>query len=206
MSNLPTILFLAVITLSAVTLNNASRFRQIQIDADAVQNSIIQIAQAQHRRVSDRNLASYGEYATTIQQLETEGYLPIWTGDTRFTLAFPSASGFAIDFQAETVGDATRVAERLGETAEITSGTTVRFGFADPESLTVLRLFVKREGDSMFGSLEMEAGSGADILMNQNTIRSAGNIILHNDAGDANITTDTANAGSLTVQTFRVIN
>jgi hypothetical protein len=208
MSNLSTILFLAVFLAASTGLRNQMQLREIQVDADGVHNTLTQIAVAQHRRVSDTTTGNFGTYASTPAQLVAEGYLAVFREDDRYSITFPSARGFAILFDAETTGDAARIAKRFGQTAELdaTDSSIVRVGFPSPEDLAIFDIFVKKSGDTMTGSLEMVSDSGADLRMNNNNIFSEGNVTIKNATGTANLDADTANTGSLTTQTFRVIN
>lgn len=203
--NIQIVFLLAVLAVIAGSITDARDQRERQIDADAIYNSVVQLAAAQTRFVADPDNTPFGAYATTPQQLVTAGYLPVWSDDPNFTFGFPGANGFVINYAATSEGAAAEILVRFGETAVI-SGTTVTVGFADAVELALFDAFVRKAGDEMFGALNMRAGSGANINMNDNDINSQGNITVKNATGTANIDTDTANAGSLTVQTFRVVN
>ena len=206
--NVPILLFIAILLLGAQQFYANERFRDLRVDADAVHATITQLAQAQHRRASDPDFpANYGVYATTPDQLVTEGYLPAWDGDTRYAFAFPSADGFAVDFTGDSLGEVARASLRMGATAEILpNSTTVRFGFASATGLAALDIFVKKEGDDMFGTLNMLPGTGAHIQLNDNDLTGEGRITLRNSTGTANIDSDTGNFGAVTAQTLRIVN
>lgn len=208
MSNLSIIFFITILAVGSQQFFKNERFRDTRVEADAVHATATQLAQAQHRRASDPiNPDNYGVYATTPEQLVTEGYLPAWDSDSRYAFTFPASDGFAVEFVADTTGDAARASLRMGATAEILDdGVTVRFGFASGIALSLLDIYVKKEGDTMFGALEMLPGTGANIIMNDNILNSEGRIILRNSAGTANIEADTGNIDGFTARTMRIIN
>ena len=180
MNILPTIYFMLVFSLLSLGLSFRIAERARSLVPDRVQNSIIQLALAQHRHISDPGNPNAGSYAGDIGALGD--YLPVWEAEPGFAapvFAFPSTGGFTIRYRARDNAEAGRIAARLGAVAQV-SNNEVTVGFADPTDLTLLDTFISREdaedefvkraGDEMTGALSFASGIGAAIDLNQNTL------------------------------------
>ena len=83
---------------------------------DRVQNSIVQLALAQHRYISDPDNPDAGSYANDISRVER---LPADLGrqtrvlPNRFLIC-PTIRGFTISYRASNNAEAGRIAARLG--------------------------------------------------------------------------------------------
>ena len=175
MNLLPTIYFMLVFSLMSLGLNLRIAERARALTPDRVQNTIIQLALAQHRHISDpANNPWMGTYAADIATLETRGYLPVWEADAAFSFGDSTPPGFSIRYQAEDNAEAGRVAARLGAVARI-NANVVTVGFADPTDLALLDSFVALAGgagpgNEMTGTLHFAAGIGEAIDLNQNSL------------------------------------
>ena len=180
MNILPTIYFMLVFSLLSLGLSFRIEERARSLVPDRVQNSIIQLALAQHRYISDPGNPNAGSYGGDISALGD--YLPVWEAEPGFAdpvFAFPSTGGFTIRYRAQDNAEAGRIAARLGAVAGV-SGNVVTVGFADPTDLTLLESFVteqeaqdefvKRAGDEMSGPLSFSAGVGDALDLNGNSL------------------------------------
>ena len=180
MNILPAVYFMLVFSLLSLGLSQRIEERARSLVPDRVQNSIIQLALAQHRYISDPNNPHAGSYAGDITDLSN--YLPIWEAEPGFTepvFDFPTEGGFTIRYSASSNAEAGRIALRLGAIAQV-SGNEVTIGFADPTDLALLDEFITqndaedgfvlRTGDEMTGTLSFSTGLGDAMDLNQNSL------------------------------------
>lgn len=183
MNILPTVYFMLVFSLLSLGLSQRIEERARSLVPDRVQNSIIQLALAQHRYISDPDNPHAGNYAGNTDELNE--YLPIWETEPGFAapvFTFPADGGFTIRYRASNNAEAGRIALRLGAVARV-SGNDVTVGFADPVDLALLDefiteddagdAFVRRAGDEMTGALSFSAGLGNALDLNQNSLTDA---------------------------------
>ena len=189
MNVLPTVYFMLVFSLMSLGLSFRIEERARSLVPDRVQNSIIQLALAQHRYISDPGNHNAGSYAGDIDTLETSGYLPIWEDDSAFTFVSTTPPGFTIRYMAKNNAEAGRIAARLGAVAEV-SDNVVTVGFADPTDLALLDEFVRRAGDEMSGTLSFRTGLGEAIDLNQNSLTDVLRIIARNPAASGTVEAD----------------
>lgn len=200
MNVLPTAYFMLVFSLLSLGLGLRIDERARSLVPDRVQNSIVQLALAQHRYISDPGNTNAGSYAGDVAELGD--YLPIWEAEPGFAepvFGFPATGGFTIRYRATSNAEAGRIAARLGAVARI-SGKVVTVGFADPTDLSLLDEFltredaedefVKRAGDEMTGPLVFSPGVGAAIDLNQNSLTDVLRVIARNDAGSGAVEAD----------------
>ena len=180
MNVLPSVYFMLVFSLLSLGLSFRIEERARSLVPDRVQNSIIQLALAQHRYISDPANPDVGSYAGDIAELSD--YLPVWEAEPGFAapvFGFPTTGGFTIRYRADSNAEAGRIAARLGAVATVSSAE-VTVGFADPTDLALLELFVTedeaddayvlRAGDEMTGSLSFATGLGDALDLNQNSL------------------------------------
>lgn len=194
MNVLPTIYFMLIFSLLSLGLSFRIEERARSLVPDRVQNTIVQLALAQHRYISDPANPHFGSYAPDIATLETSGYLPVWETNPDFTFASTTPPGFTIRYTAENNAEAGRIAARLGAIATV-AGNQVTVGFADPTDLALLDEFVERAGDEMTGALSFTAGIGDAIDLNRNSLTdvlriAASEIIAENPAGTGRVEAD----------------
>ena len=199
MNVLPTVYFMLVFSLMSLGLSFRIEERARSLVPDRVQNSIIQLALAQHRYISDPDNSYAGSYANDIDTLETSGYLPIWEDDSAFTFVSTTPPGFTIRYLAKNNAEAGRIAARLGAVAAV-SDNVVTVGFADPTDLALLDEFVtqddaqdefvRRAGDEMSGTLSFSASLGEAIDLNQNSLTDVLRIIARNPAASGTVEAD----------------
>ena len=200
MNVLSTIYFVLVFSLLSLGLSFRIEERAQSLVPDRVQNSIIQLALAQHRYISDPGNPHAGSYAGDIDALGD--YLPVWEADPGFAepvFGFPGTGGFTIRYDATSNAEAGRIAARLGAVAGV-SDSEVTVGFADPTDLTLLDAFVTREeaagefvkraGDEMTGSLSFRAGIGDAVDLNGNSLTDVLRIIAKNPAANGTVEAD----------------
>jgi hypothetical protein len=194
-STLP-VLF-GIIVLGFITQNITLRLleREEQIVADSVSSSIMELVKAQARFTTDPANPAFGTYSASPESLVTSGYLPNWRTNSDYGFSFP-ATGLQVSYIASNTSEAAEIALRFGQLSSLT-GNTVTVGFADPMDLSLFDVFVEKTGDTMSGGLAFQAGSGANIDLNQNAIVDAGSVSVTNTAStglvEANIvTSDTA--------------
>ncbi len=205
MNVLPTIYFMLVFSLLSLGLSFRIEERARSLVPDRVQNSIVQLALAQHRYISDPDNPDAGSYANDISMLSD--YLPIWEEDPGFAepvFDLSSIRGFTISYRASNNAEAGRIAARLGAVARV-SDNLVEVSFADPTDLALLETFVTREdvetefvrraGDEMTGALRFTTGIGEAIDLGQNSLTdvlriTASEIIVENPAGDGRVEAD----------------
>lgn len=197
MNVLPAVYFMLVFSLLSLGLSQRIEERARSLVPDRVQNSIIQLALAQHRFVSDPD--NSGRYADDINELETSGYLPIWEEDPAYTFVDTTPPGFAISYLANSNAEAGRVALRLGAIARV-SDNLVTVGFADPTDLALLDgfitqedaegEFVRRAGDEMTGLLSFRTGLGDALDLNQNTLTDVARLAARNPAASGTVEAD----------------
>ena len=204
MNVLPSIYFMLVFSLLSLGLSFRIEERARSLVPDRVQNSIVQLALAQHRYISDPDNPDAGSYANDISMLSD--YLPIWETEPGFTepvFEF-TTEGFNIRYRASSNAEAGRIAARLGAIARV-SDNLVEVGFADPTDLALLDAFVTpddteagfvlRTGDEMTGALRFTTGIGEAIDLGQNSLTdvlriTASEIIVENPAGDGRVEAD----------------
>ena len=180
MNTLPTVYFMLVFSLMSLGLSFQVEERARSLVPDRVQNSIIQLALAQHRHISDPANPNAGSYAGDIDALGD--YLPVWEAEPGFAapvFGFPATGGFTVRYRAASNAEAGRIAARIGAVARV-SGNDVTVGFADPTDLALLDTFLTREdaedefveraGDEMSGPLSFSAGIGNAIDLNGNSL------------------------------------
>ena len=197
MNVLPSIYFMLIFSLLSLGLSFQVEERARSLVPDRVQNSIIQLALAQHRYISDPANPGFGSYAGDINTLAASGYLPVWERDAAFTFANTTQPGFTIQYSAQNNAEAGRIAARLGAVAQV-SGNVVTVGFADPIDLTLLDEFVTRDdnefvlraGDEMSGTLSFSAGLGDAIDLNQNSLTDVLRIVARNPAASGTVEAD----------------
>ena len=200
MNVLPTVYFMLVFSLMSLGLSFRIEERARSLVPDRVQNSIIQLALAQHRYISDPDNSFAGRYADNINELND--YLPVWEVEPGFAepvFDFPTTGGFTIRYIASSNAEAGRIAARLGAVAEV-SDNVVTVGFADPTDLALLDEFVtqddaqdefvRRIGDEMSGTLSFSANLGEAINLNQNSLTDVLRIIARNPAASGTVEAD----------------
>ncbi len=200
MNVLPTVYFMLIFSLLSLGLSFRIEERARSLVPDRVQNSIIQLALAQHRYISDPDNPHAGNYAGDISSLDD--YLPIWEAEPGFAEAvfdFRVTGGFTISYRATNNAEAGRIAARLGAIARV-SDNVVTVGFADPTDLALLdefvtqddaeAEFVRRAGDEMSGPLSFSTGLGEAIDMNQNSLTDVLRIIARNPAASGTVEAD----------------
>ena len=200
MNVLPTVYFMLVFSLMSLGLSFRIEERARSLVPDRVQNSIIQLALAQHRYISDPANLHAGSYARDISELNN--YLPVWEADPGFAepvFNFPTTGGFTISYNASSNAEAGRIVARLGAVAEV-SDNVVTVGFADPTDLALLDEFVtqddaqdefvRRAGDEMSGTLSFRSGLGDAIDLNQNSLTDVSQIIARNPAASGTVEAD----------------
>ena len=200
MNILPTIYFMLVFSLLSLGLGFKIEERARSLVPDRVQNSIIQLALAQHRYISDPGNPNAGSYAGDIVALGD--YLPVWETEPGFAapvFAFPASGGFTIRYRAQDNAEAGRIAARIGAVARV-SGNNVTVGFADPTDLALLDTFVTREdaedefvkraGDEMTGPLSFSAGIGDALDMNGNSLTDVLRITAKNPGANGTVEAD----------------
>ena len=204
MNVLPAIYFMLVFGLLSLELGFRIEERARSLVPDRVQNSIIQLALAQHRYISDPGNPHAGSYAGSIALLAASPYLPLWEDDPAYSFPDTALPGFTIRYSADSNAEAGRIAARLGAVARV-SGNHVTAGFADPTDLALLDTFVteqeaedqfvKRAGDEMSGALRFSAGIGDAIDLNGNSLTdvlriSASRIDARNPDSDGTVQAD----------------
>ena len=199
MNVLPTIYFMLVFSLLSLGLTFRIEERARSLVPDRVQNTIVQLAMAQHRHIADPANPNFGAYAGDIATLAATGYLPVWEADPDFIFTDTIPPGLEIQYTAGDNAEAGRVAARLGAIAQVT-GNVVAVGFADPTDLALLDEFVERAGDIMSGALEFDAGIGAAINLNDNNLTNALNIFARQINATNEVNTDTVNANTVLVE------
>lgn len=200
MNVLPAVYFMLVFSLMSLGLSFRIEERARSLVPDRVQNSIVQLALAQHRYISDPGNPHAGSYAGDIAELNN--YLPIWETEPGFAepvFDFPASGGFAIRYIASSNAEAGRIAARLGAVARV-SDNVVTVGFADPTDLALLdefvtqddaqAEFVRRAGDEMSGTLSFSAGLGEAVDLNQNSLTDVLRIIARNPAASGTVEAD----------------
>ena len=200
MNVLPTVYFMLIFSLLSLGLSFRIEERARSLVPDRVQNSIIQLALAQHRYISDPGNPHAGSYAGDIGALSD--YLPVWEAEPGFAdpvFDFPATGGFTIRYRAASNAEAGRIAARLGAVARV-SDNEVTVGFADPTDLALLDAFVTREdaedefvkraGDEMSGSLSFSAGIGDALDLNGNSLTDVLRISARNTDGNGTVEAD----------------
>ena len=200
MNVLPTVYFMLVFSLLSLGLSQRIEERARSLVPDRVQNSIVQLALAQHRYISDPGNPSAGSYAGDIAALSD--YLPVWKAEPGFAepvFGFPVSGGFTIRYRASSNAEAGRIALRLGAVAGV-SGNVITVGFADPTDLALLDEFitqedaedefVKRAGDEMSGTLSFSAGLGDAVDLNQNSLTDVSRLAARNSAASGTVEAD----------------
>ena len=200
MNVLPTVYFMLVFSLLSLGLSFRIEERARSLVPDRVQNSIIQLALAQHRYVSDPGNPHAGSYAGDIAALNN--YLPIWEAEPGFSdpiFEFPTSGGFTIRYNASSNAEAGRIASRLGAIARV-SDTVVTVGFADPTDLALLDQFITeddaedefvlRAGDEMSGTLSFSTGLGDAMDLNQNSLTDVSRLAARNSAASGTVEAD----------------
>ena len=200
MNVLPTVYFMLVFSLLSLGLSFKIEERARSLVPDRVQNSIIQLALAQHRYISDPGNPHAGSYAGDIGALGD--YLPVWEAEPGFAtpvFAFPVSGGFTIRYRAQDNAEAGRIAARIGAVARV-SGNNVTIGFADPTDLALLDTFVTREdaedefvkrtGDEMTGPLSFSASIGDALNMNGNSLTDVLRITAKNPNANGTVEAD----------------
>ena len=200
MNILPTVYFMLVFSLLSLGLSFKIEERARSLVPDRVQNSIIQLALAQHRYISDPGNPHAGSYAGDTGALGD--YLPVWEAEPGFAapvFAFPTSGGFTIRYRAQDNAEAGRIAARIGAVARV-NGNNVTVGFADPTDLALLDSFVTREdaedefvkraGDEMSGPLSFSAGIGDALDMNGNSLTDVLRITAKNPDANGTVEAD----------------
>ena len=200
MNVLPTVYFMLVFSLLSLGLSQRIEERARSLVPDRVQNSIIQLALAQHRYISDPGNPDVGNYAPDIGALDD--YLPVWEPAPGFAepvFEFPADGGFTIRYSASGNAEAGRIALRLGAIARV-SDNLVTVGFADPTDLVLLDEFVtqddvegefvRRAGDEMTGPLTFSTGMGGAIDLNQNSMTDVARLAARNPAASGTVEAD----------------
>ena len=200
MNILPAIYFMLVFSLLSLGLSFRIEERARSLVPDRVQNSIIQLALAQHRYISDPGNPQAGAYAGDIDTLGD--YLPVWEAEPGFAepvFDFPAIGGFTIRYNAASNAEAGRIAARLGAVAQV-NDSEVTVGFADPTDLALLDLFVTREqaedlfvqraGDEMTGPLSFSAGIGNALDLNGNSLTDVLRIIARTPDANGTVEAD----------------
>ena len=200
MNVLPTVYFMLVFSLMSLGLSFRIEERARSLVPDRVQNSIVQLALAQHRYISDPDNPHAGSYAGDINALSD--YLPVWEAEPGFAepvFGLPTTGGFTIRYSASNNAEAGRIAARLGAIARV-SDNVITVGFADPTDLALLDEFVtqddaqdefvRRDGDEMTGTLSFSAGLGEAIDLNQNSLTDVLRIIARNPAASGTVEAD----------------
>lgn len=163
--------------------------RARSLEPDRVQNTIVQLALAQHRFISDPANPGAGSYAADIAALVAAGYLPVWEPDPDFSFVNTTPPGLIIQYQAESNAQAARTAARLGAIAQV-AGNLLTVGFADPTDLALLDEFVQRAGDEMTGPLRFAAGIGDALDLNQNSLTDVFRLRARNAAATGTVEAD----------------
>ena len=199
MNVLPTIYFMLIFSLLSLELSFRIEERARSLVPDRVQNTIVQLALAQHRYISDPANPHAGSYAGSIPLLAASPYLPLWEEDPAFSFPDTSPPGFTIRYNAKNNAEAGRIAARLGAIATV-AGNQVSVGFADPTDLALLdefvtqddaqAEFVRRAGDEMSGPLSFSAGLGEAIDLNQNSLTDVLRIVARNPAASGTVEAD----------------
>ena len=199
MNVLPTIYFMLVFSLLSLGLNFRIEERARSLVPDRVQNSIVQLALAQHRYISDPDNPNAGSYAASIPVLAATTYLPLWEDDPAFSFPDTTPPGFTIRYNADSNAEAGRIAARLGAVASV-SGNQVTVGFADPTDLALLDEFITgddardefvlKAGDEMTGGLDFSAGIGDAIDLNGNSLTDVLRLSATNNAGNGTVEAD----------------
>ena len=209
MQNITIFFLILVAGITFSRFDDRLQSREEQATVDGVFNDIVQLAQAQARFVANPATIQNAVFASSPDELFNAGQLPVWESDPRYRFEFPTPNGFVVVYDADTEGFAADVARRFGNLSSVTvvnDVPRVSVGFPSPLELSIFDLYVRRSGDTIFGTIEFEAGSGADLILNDNAIRSEGSITVRNSSGTGLVDADIANAGALTVQSFRVVN
>ena len=199
MNVLPTVYFMLVFSLLSLGLSQRIEERARSLVPDRVQNSIIQLALAQHRFISDPDNPHAGSYARDIDELDD--YLPVWEAEPGFAepvFDFP-ADGFTIRYIASSNAEAGRIALRLGAIARV-SDNLVTVGFADPVDLALLDEFITeddiegefvwRAGDEMTGTLSFSTGMGDAMDLNQNRLTDVSRLSARNSGASGTVEAD----------------
>lgn len=200
MNVLPAVYFMLVFSLLSLGLSQRIEERARSLVPDRVQNSIIQLALAQHRYVSDPGNPHAGSYARDIDELDD--YLPVWEAEPGFAepvFDFPADGGFTIRYIASSNAEAGRIVLRLGAIARV-SDNLVTVGFADPTDLALLDEFiteedaegefVRRAGDEMTGLLSFRTNMGDAIDLNQNTLTDVLRLSARNSGASGTVEAD----------------
>ena len=200
MNVLPAVYFMLVFSLLSLGLSQRIEERARSLVPDRVQNSIIQLALAQHRYVSDPGNPHAGSYAGDIDELDD--YLPVWEAEPGFAepvFDFPADGGFTIRYIASSNAEAGRIALRLGAIARV-SDNLVTVGFADPTDLALLDEFiteedaegefVRRAGDEMSGTLSFSTGLGDAMDLNQNELTDVSRLSARNSGASGTVEAD----------------
>ena len=200
MNVLPAVYFMLVFSLLSLGLSQRIEERARSLVPDRVQNSIIQLALAQHRFISDPDNPHAGSYAGDIDELDD--YLPVWEAEPGFAepvFDFPADGGFTIRYIASSNAEAGRIVLRLGAIARV-SDNLVTVGFADPTDLALLDEFiteedaegefVRRAGDEMTGLLSFRTGLGDAIDLNQNTLTDVLRLSARNSGASGTVEAD----------------
>ena len=199
MNVLPTIYFMLVFSLLSLGLSFRIEERARSLVPDRVQNTIVQLALAQHRYISDPANPNAGSYAGSIADLVKSTYLPLWEDDPDFSFPDTTPPGFTIRYNADNNAEAGRIAARLGAIATV-SGSQVTVGFADPTDLALLDEFITgddardefvlKAGDEMTGGLGFSAGIGDAIDLNGNSLTDVLRVTATNDNGNGTVEAD----------------
>ena len=199
MNVLPTIYFMLVFSLLSLGLSFRIEERARSLVPDRVQNTIVQLALAQHRYISDPANPNTGSYASSIAVLAASTYLPLWEDDPDFSFPDTTPPGFTIRYNADNNAEAGRIAARLGAIATV-SGSQVTVGFADPTDLALLDEFITgddardefvlKAGDEMTGGLGFSAGIGDAIDLNGNSLTDVLRLTATNDNGNGTVEAD----------------
>jgi len=201
-STLPALYTIIIFGFILAGITNQLRERNEQIDADGVTASMIELAKAQARHIADPDNPNFGTYAADPATLVERGYLPNWRNDPDYTFTFPT-NGVQINYNAATTALAAEIAVRFGSLSTL-AGSIVTVGFADPVDLALFDVYVEKTGGTMTGTLEFEAGSGADIDMNQNDIVDAASVVATNPGSTGLMTTNVLTADTAIVQDLRI--
>ena len=200
MNVLPAVYFMLVFSLLSLGLSQRIEERARSLVPDRVQNSIIQLALAQHRFISDPGNPHAGSYAGDIDALDD--YLPVWEVEPGFAepvFDFPADGGFTIRYIASSNAEAGRIVLRLGAIARV-SDNLVTVGFADPTDLALLdgfiteddpdSGFVRRTGDEMTGLLSFRTNMGDAVDLNQNELTDVSRITARNSGASGTVEAD----------------
>ena len=187
MNVLPTIYFILIFSLLSLGLSFRIEERARSLAPDRVQNTIVQLALAQHRYIADPANHHFGGYAWDIAELVSSGYLPVWEPDPAFSFADTISPGFTIQYTAQNNAEAGRIAARLGAVATV-NDNQVTVGFADPTDLALLDGFVERAGDEMTGALNFATGIDDAMDLNQNSLTDVLRLTARNPAATGTVT------------------